>query len=173
MKNYGILTSVFVSILFLFAFSEDQVPNLTQPRPNVFACGQPTEAGFQELAAMGIRTVINVLPEPQCLKGEQNMVQMNHMVYKRLPFETATLTRDTVDEFGYLMMTSEQPVLIHCTTGNHVGGLWLAYRVSVEHAPVSVALREARKIGIQPSMENMVLHWLGEQTNVVKTSSKS
>jgi uncharacterized protein (TIGR01244 family) len=172
MRNYHFLTILFVACLFLIGSTDDSIPNLTQPKPEIFTAGQPTETGFKELAAMGIRTVINVLPEPQCMKGEQGMVQMNQMVYHKLPFEAATLNRDTIDEFGYLMMTVERPVLIHCSTGNHVGGLWLAHRVLNDRMPVSVAIAEARRIGIRPSMETMVLRWLGESSSAVRTSGR-
>ena len=172
MRNYLAFICMFLGCMFLAGFSDEQIPNLTQPRPDVFTSGQPTETGFQEIAAMGIKTVINVLPEAQCLKGEANTVRSNHMVYKSFPFETATLTRDMVDDFGYVMMTAEQPVLIHCSTGNHVGGLWLAYRVVVDHAPLSVALREARRIGIKPGMEQSVLRWLGEEVSATSTTAR-
>lgn len=172
MRNSCVIISIFIACLFLIGFSEEQIPNLTHLRAEVFTSGQPSETGFQELSAMGIKTVINVLPEAQCLKGEQGMVQTNHMVYKKLPFEAETLNRDTVDDFAYLMLTSEQPVLIHCSTGNHVGGLWLAYRVLVERAPVTVAVAESRRIGIKPAMEHSVLRWLGEEVTTVKASTR-
>lgn len=172
MRNQLALLSIFAACVFLVGFSDEQIPNLTQPRVDVFTAGQPTETGFQELAGMGIKTVINVLPEAQCLRGEENMVRTNHMVYKSFPFETAKLTRDAIDEFGYMMMTVEQPVLIHCSTGNHVGGLWLAYRVVIDHAPVSLALQEARRIGIKPSMEQSVLRWLGEEVSGTGTVTR-
>jgi|GEM_PF-2541508 len=168
MKKLCIITILFVACLFLIAGADDPIPNLTQPRYMVFTSGQPTAAGFQELAAMGIKTVINVLPEKECLKGEEAMVISNHMAYHKVPFEASALSRDTVDQFALLMLTTEQPVLIHCSTGNHVGGIWFAYRVLVNKASLAVALKEARRIGMKPEMEDAVFDWVVKETTTTK-----
>jgi uncharacterized protein (TIGR01244 family) len=169
MNKKCILFVLFAACLFFVSSAEDPIPNLNQPKYMVFTSGQPTEAGFQELAAMGIKTVINVLPEDECLKGEETMVESNRMAYHKLPFEASALKRETVDQFALLLVSVEQPVLIHCSTGNHVGGLWFAYRVLVNKAPLATALKEGRRIGMKPAMEDTVFDWLVKETTTVKS----
>ena len=78
---------------------------------------------------MGIKTVINVLPERQCVRNEREVVMANNMVYRSIPFELSGFRRQTIDHFSKILEKAEKPVLIHCATGNHVGGLWFAYRI--------------------------------------------
>jgi protein tyrosine phosphatase (PTP) superfamily phosphohydrolase (DUF442 family) len=148
-----------MSAAFLFAMDSD-LPNLFQPRYLILTSGQPTNLGYRLLQGMGVQTVINVLPEMECDPGERSMVIANNMVYFSHPFDPTSLNRGTVIEFGKMIKNVDKPVLVHCSTGNHVGGLWLAFRVLIENAPVGTAISEGRMIGMKPEMENTVLQWL-------------
>jgi protein tyrosine phosphatase (PTP) superfamily phosphohydrolase (DUF442 family) len=159
MKHKMVLFILMMSIGVLFA-TESDLPNLNQPRYLVFTSGQPTNAGYHILQQMGMMTVINVLPEKECDPGERVKVIANNMIYFNHPFDPAYINRETVIRFGKLIQYVEKPVLIHCSTGNHVGGIWLAYRVFIEKAPIQIAIAEGRQIGMKPPMEEAVLHWL-------------
>jgi uncharacterized protein (TIGR01244 family) len=149
--------------VFVGASVDDQIPNLQQPKYMIFTAGQPTAMGFDELAAMGVKTVINVLPEDECLEGEDVAVAANQMEYHQLPFDPNGLSFETLEKFAVLMNRAEKPVLIHCSTGNHVGGLWFAYRVMLNNASLPQALKEARRIGMKPAMEDAVFQWIMQQ----------
>jgi protein tyrosine phosphatase (PTP) superfamily phosphohydrolase (DUF442 family) len=159
MKYKMIFVMFLMSCGILFALESD-LPNLYQPRYLVLTAGQPTNLGYRLLQQMGVQTVINVLPEPQCDPGERSNVIANDMVYFSHPFDPTNLNRATVVEFGKLLKNVDKPVLIHCSTGNHVGGLWVAFRVLIEKASVGSAVDEGRRIGMKPKMENTVLQWL-------------
>lgn len=126
----------------------------------MFTSGQPTNVGYGQLAAIGVETVINVLPEKECQVGEASMVRTNNMAYFNHPFDPTDLKRKTVEEFAVVLNGVKRPVLIHCSNGNHVGGLWFAYRVLIEKASLVTGLKEARRIGIQPAMEDAVFNWV-------------
>ncbi|HSP06036.1 MAG TPA: sulfur transferase domain-containing protein [Acidobacteriota bacterium] len=147
----------------------ENLPNFQQPRTQIYTAGQPTETGFREVASMGVKTVINVLPEKECLPGEDKMVNDRRMTYVTLPFETTGFKVETVKHFSTLLKKSQKPMLIHCSTGNHVGGLWFAYRVLTEKAPVTTALQEARRIGLKPSLEDGLVKWVAQQHGKVQT----
>jgi uncharacterized protein (TIGR01244 family) len=168
MKTYIVLFIFFLGLGVAMPITGDNVPNLQSLRNGVFTAGQPTMIGFDQLAAMGINTVINVLPVDECEPGEPEMVTSRNMKYFHLPFDPEGLNAETVLRFAELMDYTEKPVLIHCSTGNHVGGLWLAYRVMMEYAPLPQAVSEARFIGMQPAMESAVLEWLGNQGLLAK-----
>lgn len=163
MRSILVTAIVFISSIFLCAASDDSIPNLYQPRYMIFTAGQPTLFGMKELSEMGVKTVINVLPERECIPGEDAMVRANQMEYYRLPFDPSGLTLQTIYEFEEKLRTADRPVLIHCSTGNHVGGLWFAYRVLVEKASLAQALKEGRKIGMKPAMEETVFEFIRTQ----------
>jgi uncharacterized protein (TIGR01244 family) len=165
MKTTIAVFLLLVSFVFAFAITTSDLPNLQQIRYQVFTSGQPTNVGYSQLTTMGVQSVINVLPEEECQPGEESMVRANNMIYLHEPFDPNDLKRKTVEEFTVIFHTAEKPILIHCSTGNHVGGLWFAYRVLIERAPLATALEEARRIGIQPAMEDAVLNWISSGAN--------
>lgn len=161
---------VFFIICGLAAAMLTGVPNLQSPRNQIFTSGQPDEDGFRLIAKSGVRTVINVLPERQCINGESDLVVTNKMTYRSVPFELTEFRRTTIDHFASVLKASEKPVLIHCGTGNHVGGLWFAYRVLNEKAALAVALEEGRIIGMKPSLEETLLPWVRGQAKIRETA---
>ena len=163
MKNTIVMMILVAGFQIAFANTEDSVPNLHQPRYMVFTSGQPSAFGWREVAELGVKTVINVLPERECIPGEASLVDANQMEYIALPFDPEKLTTATIVEFSNLLNGAERPLLIHCSTGNHVGGLWFAYRMLVENASLMEALREGRTIGMKPAMEHTVLEWIRDQ----------
>ena len=168
MRN--ILALLLIALGAVLVFASDDIPNLQQPRYNIYTAGQPTEQGFKELADMGVKTVLNVLPESECLPDEPGMVTREKMAYLALPFQTSGFKMETLKEFATYMNSQEKPMLIHCSTGNHVGGLWFAYRVLIEKAPVAPALKEARRIGMKPELEDSLFNWVLDQQD--KMASK-
>lgn len=162
MRNALVTMIVLIGSIFVFA-TDDSIPNLYQPRYMVFTAGQPTSFGMRELSDMGVKTVINVLPEKECIPGEEATVSANEMEYHALPFDPSGLTIQTIYEFGELLNNVDRPVIIHCSTGNHVGGLWFAYRVLVEKAPLAQGMKEGRKIGMKQEMEDAVFEFIRSQ----------
>jgi protein tyrosine phosphatase (PTP) superfamily phosphohydrolase (DUF442 family) len=159
MKSAFAILILSVFALFATAMNED-LPNLQNPRFEVYTSGQPTEGGFEQLSAMGVKSVINVLPEKECLPGELEMAQNKNMEYHSFPFDPVKIKLEDVQQFGVLLQNQKKPVLIHCSTGNHVGGMWFAYRILVEKASLVTALKEARKIGMKPEMEDAMFIWV-------------
>ena len=164
--RYLIFVVAILCFSFVIADTGDPIPNLQQPRYNIFTAGQPTEPGFKIIADTGVKTVINVLPEKECIINEKAAVTANGMTYHHFPFDPNEFSRDTFVAFGKLMQKVETPMLIHCSTGNHVGGLWFGYRVLVDKASLAVALREARTIGMTRELEDRMFPWLAAQANL-------
>lgn len=164
--KYGFLI-IFSLIIFTFAFGQslDQIPNLQHPQFQIYTAGQPTEEGFRQAAAMGIKTVINVLPEKECIPDEAKMVTANGMKYITIPFHTSGFKKDTIMQFAEILDQAEKPVLIHCSTGNHIGGMWFAYRVMAQKAPLWLALKEGRQIGMKTELEDPLFDWVTKQSS--------
>jgi uncharacterized protein (TIGR01244 family) len=159
------------ALLSAATITED-LPNLHRPQFNIMTAGQPTNEGFYRLSQSGVRTVINVLPDAECVSNEAAVVVGNNMIYQHFPFELSDFRRETFEQFGDLLYGVPKPVLIHCSTGNHVGGLWLGYRVLVENVPIPIAIEEARMIGMKPALENKLVPWLLNQNFLVMTGQE-
>ena len=153
MKRAFTFLAVLMISEFLFAIPANLVPNFQHADQGIFTAGQPTPEGFQLLASMGLRTVINVLPEKYCVRDEAATVRSNRMTYRSIPFDTFSFRKETVEQFADVLKRAKKPVLIHCSTGNHAGGIWFAYRILFDNAPLDQALSEARLIGMRPELE--------------------
>jgi uncharacterized protein (TIGR01244 family) len=163
MKNLIGLVFILTALSLAFALPLNEIPNLQRASEGIYTAGQPSEEGFKQAAAFGIRTVINVLPEKQYLPGETEMVTTNNMKYRTLPVNLNEFRTQTIQQFADLLKNSERPVLIHCATGNHVGAVWFAYRVLVEKASLAMALKEGRRIGLRPETEDVIFNWVVNQ----------
>lgn len=158
MKKQALTVVIMLIALSLgFSLPANLVPNFQNPQQGIFTSGQPTTEGFELLAQQGLKTVINVLPEKYCIRDEADVVRQNGMTYRTVPFDTVHFRKETIEHFADIIKTANKPVLIHCSTGNHAGGVWFAYRVLYENAPVEVALQEARLIGLRPSLEETLV----------------
>jgi uncharacterized protein (TIGR01244 family) len=173
MKSLTLLITILGIFVFVLAYPIDQIPNLQQPKVFVYTSGQPSEEGFRKLSAMGIKTVINVLPEKQCVPNEFEIVTANNMVYRSVPFHLSGFKRETIEHFAQVLNKAEKPVLIHCATGNHVGGLWFAYRLLEQDIPLEQATSEGRKIGMRPELENNLFLWIADQYPEAVTQKES
>jgi uncharacterized protein (TIGR01244 family) len=161
MRSISALSILLITVALLVgASAAGVIPNLNSPRVYIYTAGQPDEEGFQQLSNMGIKTIINVLPERNCLPDEPGMVAANHMVYRSVPFNLNKFRKETIEQFAEILEDSEKPVLIHCSTGNHAGAMWFAYRVLQEEAPLQQALLEARAIGMKPQVEEPLVDWV-------------
>jgi uncharacterized protein (TIGR01244 family) len=160
MKYVFLFLIILGASALIFPQSIDQIPNLHQVQYDIYTSGQPTEEGFHQIAEMGIKTVINVLPEKECVRDEPMMVAMNDMFYRTVPFELSSYKMERIQRFAEILKNAEKPVLIHCSTGNHVGGMWFAYRAIEENAPLDQALKEGREIGMKRDLEDSIYLWI-------------
>jgi protein tyrosine phosphatase (PTP) superfamily phosphohydrolase (DUF442 family) len=174
MKDKGMILMMMLFVGVAYSDSQQMLPHFQQPKHHIYTAGQPTEAGFRELQSMGVKVVINVLPAEECLAGEESDVASHKMLYLTLPFDPYHFDRQTIEHFGQILYAHRnQPILIHCSTGNHVGGLWFAYRVLFEGAPLGDALKEGRKIGMQLWLENPLLYWVVEERDKMREENES
>ena len=165
MRNATLLVILLGAFSLVFAMPAGEIPNLRMPQQQIFTSGQPDAGGFEHVAAAGIKTVINVLPERNCVPDEAEIVTSNKMAYRTVPFHLSGFRKETVEQFAGVLKRAEKPVLIHCGTGNHVGGLWFAYRVLVQKAPLDQALKEGRMIGMRKDLEDSLFDWVLQNRN--------
>lgn len=122
---------------------------LLHPRDGLVVAGQPATGDWSALAASGIRTVINLRPQAE-LQGrdERAEVAAAGMRYVELPVSgPADITLENAQALSRLLAQADGPVLVHCASGNRVGGL-LAVAMAQSGMPASAALDFGRSAGM-------------------------
>lgn len=140
---------------------------LLRPREGLVVAGQPATGDWAALAASGIRTVINLRPQAE-LQGrdERAEVAAAGMRYVELPVSgPADITSENAEALSRLLAQADGPVLVHCASGNRVGGL-LAVAMAQSGMPVSAALDFGRSAGMK-SIEGRTREVI-EQTQVLR-----
>jgi protein tyrosine phosphatase (PTP) superfamily phosphohydrolase (DUF442 family) len=104
--------------------------------------GQPTEAQLAALAALGVRTVINLAPHEGrfALPGEAEKVQALGMEYLNIPVDFAAPEEADFTAFAAAMRRLEgQAVHVHCAANYRVSAFLARYRRDVLGLPEAEA----------------------------------
>jgi protein tyrosine/serine phosphatase len=131
------ITAVSTSlILFSAANTKAQasiaIDNFARVDANYFRGAQPAGRDFRDLAALGIKTIIN-LTSFDAQANEPSMVAAAGMKYVAIPMTTRTVpTQDQIAEFLKIINDpTSQPVYVHCVGGSHRTGVMTAlYRIT-------------------------------------------
>ncbi|HXF06462.1 MAG TPA: protein tyrosine phosphatase family protein [Blastocatellia bacterium] len=131
---------------------DSSLPRLAQVSPFLYRSGQPSEEGFKKLAAMGIRTVIDLRGAGKRARKERALVESLGMRYENVPL--SNLRRPTDDQirriFEVIADPKARPVLVHCRRGEDRTGVVVAlYRILYEGWEAEHAYREMRRFGFK------------------------
>lgn len=102
-----------------------ELAGLRQPRPGLYTGGQPAADAWSAMASAGVATVINLRPEAELAgRDEAAEVRAAGMTYHQIPVAGAgDLTAANADRLWSLIQSAGGPVVVHCASGNRVGGL--------------------------------------------------
>ncbi len=166
--------SLFVSLVFAVTMlaaahaDEDATdPDVTALVPNgklleggILVGGQPTEDALAGLADAGYASVLNLRGgEESSIRGEE--VERFGLEYFELPIEGAAgLTEESAREFARLLDELPRPTLVHCGSGNRVGGLFALEAHFVDGRSGAEALEIGLESGLT-SLEGVVRERLG------------
>jgi tyrosine-protein phosphatase SIW14 len=105
------------------------VKNLYMIEDGLYRGAQPTAAGFQELAALGVKAVLNVAGS-----GDDVLVAKDSLKLYHVPMSVWGLRDDRVLEALRVMADpANRPLMIHCRHGSdRTGALVALYRVVVQ-----------------------------------------
>lgn len=112
--------------LDMTALEAADITNFRAPQSRVLSSGQPTRDQLAVMASAGVQHVINLrTPGEQVDFDEQAAVEALGMRYHSIPVEGAGgINTENAGRLRALLADIEgQPSLIHCATGNRVGGL--------------------------------------------------
>jgi len=117
----------------------------------VFLASQPSPSDFEQAQKGGVRSVINLRHASENTEfDEPAVVAELGLNYYNLPWNGPDeLTDKIFDDSRELLKTVERPILLHCSSANRVGAVWIPYRVLDQGADMETAVEEAKVIGLK------------------------
>lgn len=103
-----------------------QLPNLKQPEESIFSCGQPSREAIEALCKSGCEVIVNLRPFAECGDfDEAGCARELGLAYHNIPITgPGDLGPDAVEALDRILKEAgNRPVVIHCASGNRVGGL--------------------------------------------------
>lgn len=123
------------------------LPNFAEVHANFYRGGQPTEAGVKKLAAMGVKTIID-------LRGEDGLAEQEKIWAKSagVKFVAVNLSNwfkpknsEIESIIGQIDAADNQPVFVHCRRGaDRTGTIAAVYRIKHNHYTAKQAIAEAK-----------------------------
>lgn len=130
------------------------VSNLGQVTEHYFRGGELTPEGIENLAALGIRTIIDLRDDAEP-EGAETCKRLG-LVYHNFPLsQYETPNPATIDRILQLIRDTKTPVYVHCSGGKHRAGTICAlYRMRVQGWSAERAWKEQQAYGFGPPEEH-------------------
>ncbi len=126
--------------------NERAISNLGRVTPTIYRSAQPSEEGFRRLAAMGIRTVVNLRETPD----DPRLLQSLGLRAVHIPMDARTPPDETQARIFFDAIDDRRnlPVLVHCRFGKDRTGVMIGrYRMDREGWSSDSAIAEMRAYG--------------------------
>ena len=123
-----------------------RIDNFGRIDDNYYRGAQPDRNDYADLAALGIRTVIDLTRDGRT--DEQALVERAGMKFYRIPLTTSDRPSDAaVTQFLKLVNDrANQPVFVHCQGGRHrTGAMTAVYRMAHDGWTAEQAYSEMKK----------------------------
>ncbi len=143
-----------------------RITNFHQVNDHIYRGAQPSAGGFEDLAKIGVKTVIDLRDgETRGRDGEKKLVEGAGMHYVHVPLAGFGAPKD--EQIGSLLSllddSSAWPVFVHCKRGaDRTGTVVACYRISHDHWDNEKALSEARIHGLsilERAMHEYIVHF--------------
>ena len=127
--------------------SRVRIDNFGRVNPNYYRGAQPNDNDYADLAALGVKTLIN-LTSDDAEANEQAMAERAGMKYVQIPMTTHEPPTSTqLAEFLKIVNDpASQPVYVHCVGGRHrTGVMTAAYRMTEDGWTADQAFNEMKQ----------------------------
>lgn len=127
------------------------LPNFHKVNETLYRGGQPSEEGIEQLAKMGIKTIINFRDTDGKVRREQQLAEANGMKFFNPHLSNWFASKDDdINKILEIIQNPEnQPVFIHCKRGaDRTGTVVAAYRMKYENWKDIEANKEAKEYGL-------------------------
>ncbi len=132
------------------ALNAAEINNFRAPDSSLLSSGQPTQAQFQIIARAGVRHVINLrTPSEEVDFAEQAAVEALGMEYYSIPVAGGggINSANAASLASILEGLDGEPALVHCASGNRVGGLF-AVNAFAGGSSLDAAISEGARWGM-------------------------
>ena len=134
--NRGLVALFLFSLPALAGSSVQGINNFYQVDEHVYRGAQPTPEGFNYLAKIGVKTVLDLRENDERSSGEARVVTSLGMQYVNVPM--TGLTPPTEAEITKILALLEDgtagAVFVHCIRGaDRTGAVIAAYRIDHDH----------------------------------------
>jgi tyrosine-protein phosphatase SIW14 len=124
-----------------------RVDNFGQVNANYYRGAQPAERDYADLAALGVKTIIN-LTSDDAEANEPGLAARAGMKYVQIPMSTheAPTSAQLAQFLGIVNDPASQPVYVHCVGGRHrTGVMTAAYRMTADSWTSDQAFKEMKQ----------------------------
>jgi tyrosine-protein phosphatase SIW14 len=124
-----------------------RIDNFGRINANYYRGAQPEGQDYNDLAAMGVKTIID-LTSDDSQASERQMTERAGMRYVKIPMTTHTPPTDTQigQFFSIVNDPASQPVYVHCVGGKHRTGIMTAlYRMTNDGWSADQAFSEMKQ----------------------------
>jgi uncharacterized protein (TIGR01244 family) len=140
------------------------VTNFARLESTIACAGATTAAGVGEVKKLGYKTIINLrqASEPGAdLEGELAAAKTAGVKYVHLPMNSASPDPAIVDQFiSAVGDPANQPVFVHCASGNRAAALWMIKRMVVDGWAAEQATTEATALGLtSPALKTFAMDY--------------
>ena len=131
----------------LVDISKIRIDNFGRVDANFYRGAQPKDRDYADLAALGIKTLINLTSDDRDVT-EEGLVKKAGMKYVQIPMTTRQAP--TVEELAQFLKVvtdpASQPIYVHCVGGRHRTGVMTAvYRMTHDGWNADQAFSEMKK----------------------------
>jgi len=175
--NRVAVASLAVLVLAAVAAAQDALPfqlekkdvpgirNFTQVEPTVACGGATTVAAIEELKKAGFKAIINLrlaTEKGADVEASAEAATAAGINYIHIPFNYKAPDPAAVDAFLAVVSRPEnQPVFIHCGSGERAATFWMIKRVIQDGWSVDDAMKEAEGIGLDmQSLKDFALQYI-------------
>lgn len=155
-----------------------RIDNFARVNDSYFRGAQPIGQDYIDLAALGIKTVINLTSDEDGPADERGDVEQAGMKYVHIPMSTrrAPTDKELTAFFAVVGDPSSGPVYVHCVGGRHRTGVMTAvYRMAKDGISGEQAFKEMKqyKYGpdfLHPEFKQFVYSYHAPKTAAIVTS---
>ena len=112
--------------------------------------GQPSPDLLAQLAEQGFRTIVSTRSEKEMAWDEKAEVERLGMTFVMIPmsYPLNKITNDQVNALAHVMKYGERPMLLHCSEGDRIAGLWGVWLAEKQGVEAGEAVRLAEAAGM-------------------------